>query len=300
MRQKHRFALCAGLGLVALGASGCLPSISDLDQGPLTSTFAVSDYFTPSGFMGDGQYFGNLVGTTNQDCKLPRPAAEGVGAARGNCYKFTYYPNQIDKDAWAGVFWVFPANSWGSTYGHAIDMTKFKRVSFFAAIEAPTPYTVDGSPQPFNGLVGGIDPGNQFTPWNYADGAKASTSAAIGTALTSEYKQFHIALTDFNKGSNCKIPFDPSTGVADNKAENCADATDEMGQPIRIANDLIGAFGWSLHYPNDSATCLPPPPPAPGEAPLPATWCQSGQHSSQFVNPKPVVVYLDDIVWETQ
>jgi hypothetical protein len=279
---------------MALGAAGCLPSISDLDHGPLTSTFAVSDYFTPSGFMGDGKYFGNLVGSTNQNCKQRPPGA------RGNCYRFTYYPNQVDTDAWAGVFWVFPANSWGSTYGHAIDMTKFTRVSFYAAIDAPTPYTVDGAPQPFNGLVGGIDPGAQF-PLNYSDGADASTSAIIGTTLTSEYKQFHIALTDINKASNCKPPYDPMSGVPDNRAENCAPAKDAMGMDIRIANDLIGAFGWSLHYPNDSATCKAPPPPAnPGDPPLPANWCQSGQHSSQFVNPKPVVVYLDDIVWEAQ
>jgi hypothetical protein len=280
MRQHFGLALCAGVGLLALGASGCLPSIEDLDNGPLTKTFPVSDYFTPSGFMGDGKYFGNLVGTTNVGCKQ-RP-----DNARGNCYSFTYYPNRVDEDAWAGVFWVFPANSWGSTYGHAIDMTKFKQVSFYAAIEGPMPYTVDGSPVPFNGLVGGIDPGNQFTI-NYSDGAKASTSAYVGTGVTSEWKQFHIALTDFNKGSGCILP------DSEGKAENCMPAKDEMGNDIRIASDLIGAFGWSVHYPNESAKCLPPSDPT-----LPANWCQSGQHSSQFDKPAPVTVYLDDIVWE--
>jgi hypothetical protein len=288
MRQHFGLALRAGVGLLALGASGCLPSISDLDNGPLNQTFAVSDYFTPSGFMGDGKYFGNLIGTTNQNCKLPRPQG-----ARGNCYSFTYYPNRVDENPWAGVFWVFPANSWGSTYGHAIDMAKFKQVSFWAAIEAPTPYTFEGSPQPFNGIVGGIDPGNQFTI-NYKDAASASTSAYVGTSITAEYKQFHIALTDFAKSAGGCVTPEETT-----KAPNCVKAVGENGEQIDVASDLIGAFGWSVHYPTDSVKCRPSTDPSiPAE--MKDTWCQSGQHSSQYLNPAPVVVYLDDIVWETQ
>lgn len=290
MRQKLGFALRAGVGLLALGAAGCLPSIADLDSGPLTETFAVSDYFTPSGFMGDGQYFGKLVVSTNQNCK-PRP-----NGARGNCYAFTYYPNQIDENPWAGVFWVFPANSWGSTYGHAIDMSKFKQVSFYAAIDGPTPYTNGGNPERFNAIIGGIDPKGGFSSKkpgakDYLDGVNAASSAPIGgdDGVTSTMKQFHVALTDFAKGSGCIIPGDPD------KAENCVDSVDAMGQPIRIANDLIGAFAWSLHYPNDVVTCRPPV-----DTSLPADWCHRDQHSSQFVNPPPVTIYLDDIVWETQ
>src|ERR1700736_3021317 len=138
MRQGLRLAWPLRLAALALTVAGCLPSISDLDHGPLNSTFAVSDFFSPSGYMGDGEFFGKMIGTTNEGCKQPRPPG-----ARGNCYSFTYQPNDIDVDPWAGVFWVFPANSWGSTSGHAIDIAQFKQISFWAAIEGPTPYAVN-------------------------------------------------------------------------------------------------------------------------------------------------------------
>ena len=66
------------------------------------------------------------------------------------------------------------------------------------------------------------------------------------------------------------------------------------GSTIRVASDLIGGFAWSLHYPTDLTTCAPSP-----NAGDPADWCHIDQHSSYFVSPKPVTVYLDDIVWET-
>lgn len=307
MRQHYRLALCAGVGLLALGATGCLPSISDLDSGPLTSTFAVSDYYTPSGFMGDGQYFGSLVGTTNQNCK-PRPQG-----ARGNCYSFTYYPNTIDKDPWAGVFWVFPANSWGSTYGHAIDASKFTRISFYAAVEGPTPWTVGGSTQKFNGIAGGIDPKGFFSDPkrpnrspDYIDGVYANVGVDINAGMNGvgpELKQFHIALTDFNKNFGCVVPPpppEPGQPAPIPSPENCVEIQDpsqpnDPNAKIKVASDLIGAFAWSLHYPTDQTQCRPPSDPS-----LPADWCHTDQHSSQFVNPAPVKIYLDDIVWESQ
>src|SRR5450432_726841 len=114
MQHGTRIGRVLGVIAVAAAAAGCLPSISDLDHGPLTNTFAVSDVFSPSGFMGDGEDFGSLTLQTNEGCKEPRPPN-----AQGNCYVFTYYPNSIPgQDPWAGAFWVFPSNSWGSYPGH--------------------------------------------------------------------------------------------------------------------------------------------------------------------------------------
>jgi hypothetical protein len=286
----RKTALSFALALTALGSAsvGCMPSINNLDTGPLTTTFAVSDVYTPSGYMGDGEYFGNLVGQVNEGCKEPRPPG-----ARGNCYVFTYYPNTVNQDPWAGVYWVYPANNWGDTYGHAIDSSKFQQIRFYAAIEAPMPYTFSGAPQPFNALVGNINPMTNFDNKggvDHADALYATTAAAVGTEITSDLKQFHIQLTDFAKGQLCYYPPTPAmNGMPAMEgatfAPNCETVTNAQGMQIQVANDLIAAFGWAIHYPGDTTTCADATMPCP---------------TSKWLNVKPVKIYLDDIVWDTE
>jgi hypothetical protein len=286
MRDRLRLAWPLRLASVALMASGCLPSISDLDSGPLDSTFAVSDFFSPSGFMGDGEFFGDLVGSTNEGCK-PRPPG-----ARGNCYRFTYYPNNVDIDPWAGVYWVFPSNSWGSTPGHAIDIKNFNSISFYAAIDGPTPFTVNSNPPIFNGLAGNINPGNFYsmkTPGalDYQDAEHSTGGFYPGMDVTGDLKQFHFAIKDLDKGQNCVAP-----GPGQTESINCNQFVTDPDPNIGLhgyAKYLIGAFAWSVHYPIDSVACRDG-----------TTDCRMDQHSSQFVNPQPVHIYLDDIVWDTQ
>jgi hypothetical protein len=275
------FALGGALVALTLVPTGCLPSISDLDNGPLNQTFAVSDVYTPSGYMGDGEFFGKLTGKTNDGCKEPRPAGH-----RGNCYVFTYYPNDVNQDPWAGVYWVFPANNWGDTYGHAIDTGKFQQIRFYAAYDGPNPYTFNNSPQFLNGLAGNINPNGNFSPppdmpnapgIDHVDALAASTAAKMGTEVTGDFKQFHIPLTDFAKGQLCWFP-----GAA--FAPNCATETNAQGMQIQVANDLIAAFGWSLHYPSDQVKCVDSTTPCP---------------TSKYANPGPVKLYFDDIVWDT-
>jgi hypothetical protein len=247
----------------------------------------VSDFFSPSGFMGDGAYFGNLTGTTNSGCK-PRPPG-----ARGNCYAFTYYPNIINSDPWAGVFWVFPSNSWGSTRGHAIDIKRFKQISFWGAVEAPTPYTVNGASQQFQGQAGGIDPigfynGKDPTgkAMDYVDGVKTFGAWQLGTpAVTSDLQHYSFPLSDLDKGIGCKLG-QPDANGNPTPSPNCdGDVVNGMG----FAKYVIGAFAWALHYPTDSVACKDG-----------TDSCHmDNTHSSQFVNPKPVRVYIDDIVWST-
>ncbi|HEY0713360.1 MAG TPA: hypothetical protein VGF45_11850, partial [Polyangia bacterium] len=98
--------------------------------GPIEGTFAVSDFFTPSGHMGDGQNLGFLHADAQLRCK-PRP--EG---AAGYCYNFTYLKRGEFK--WAGVYWVYPANNWGSREGIRIkNSSSFKQVRFKAAASVP-------------------------------------------------------------------------------------------------------------------------------------------------------------------
>jgi hypothetical protein len=282
MRHALRRAWPPRMAAAALLAAGCLPSISDLDSGPLNSTFAVSDFFAPSGYMGDGEYFGKLVGAANEGCR-PR-----VGHARGNCYAFNYWPNDVDTDPWAGVFWVFPANSWGSTRGRAIDISKFKQISFWAAVDGPSPYTVGQNSVPFVGQAGGIDPKGRYVSEgekDYVDGVIASRGFIVGAqdGVTTEMKQFHIPLSDFQKGAGCQDPNDP------NKGRNCTGDETNFMDGTAQASFLIGAFAWAMHYPTDVVKCADP-----------NVDCHVDQHSSMFVDPPPVHIYLDDIVWDTE
>src|SRR5258708_387357 len=108
--------LSLGLAVISSAlAGGCVPTLHTPDPAPLSPTFAVSDIYSPSGFMGEGASFGQLqMSDPGTNCKLPRP-----DGARGYCYTFTYYKGH-DPDHWAGVYWVFPTNSWGYFPGHAI------------------------------------------------------------------------------------------------------------------------------------------------------------------------------------
>ena len=85
--------------------------------------------------MGDGATFAHLYMDVNTKCQQPRPAN-----ARGYCYTFTYYKDTSPAGvSWAGVYWVFPANNWGTRRGHAMDTTKFHQLRYSASVEFPQP-----------------------------------------------------------------------------------------------------------------------------------------------------------------
>jgi hypothetical protein len=97
--------------LLAITLAGCGPS-DEADRakaGPIVGPFVVSQFFTPSGLMGDGAVPGRLTVDINKNCKVPRPPG-----AQGDCYRFLYKPSTVK---WAGAFWVTPANNWGTAEG---------------------------------------------------------------------------------------------------------------------------------------------------------------------------------------
>jgi hypothetical protein len=122
------------LGLIALSTAiaGCgadkltTPITTTPDSGAPAATslpLTVSDFFAPSGYMGDGATPGAVTVDTTA-CKMPRPTG-----AVGDCYAVTYTPGSL---AWAGVYWQYPANNWGAAPGKQIEAGATK-VSFFAA-----------------------------------------------------------------------------------------------------------------------------------------------------------------------
>jgi hypothetical protein len=125
-------------------ALACTPAVDPAEQGPIdVPSFTVSDFFTPSGHMGDGQTPGHVAMVVGTDgCR-----SRSLTGARGHCYQFTYGP-PADK-LWAGVFWAFPANNWGAEPGRLFrpwifDATKgvirqrYNRIRFSAAARRDT------------------------------------------------------------------------------------------------------------------------------------------------------------------
>src|SRR5690606_23421726 len=111
--------------LASLLPLSCIPDLrkNSLTAGPVSGDFAVSDYFSASGFMGDGATRGNLLVSRDRDC-LPRPAG-----AQGSCFHYTYKASDV---GWSGVYFQYPANNWGTEEGRAIADT-YSKVIFDAA-----------------------------------------------------------------------------------------------------------------------------------------------------------------------
>lgn len=253
-------ALLASLTIVACGP----PDEADRAKaGPIKGPFVVSNFFTPSGFMGDGAIPDRMTIGINQNCKTPRPPG-----AQGDCYHFLYDQSRGDRRIapvkWTGAYWVYPSNSWGSVPGRTMigpvdlgpkpgggEMYGYRYVRFYAAMDVLTNPTtlqfwagrLDGRkatvPQPYYDVGCSVFPGMDPICQDLSDPTLPHAFAPVeeSAKLTSDWVQYKIDLTKFS------------------------------------VEQLIGAFGWSL---NDSEN--PPVAPSP-YAPV---------HS----------IYLDDIVWE--
>ena len=216
--------------LLSLSAVACGPPDEGSrlgNKGPIPGAFYVSDYFTPSGDMGDGEFAGNLITTFNENCK-ERPAGAG-----GDCYRFDYHPS---TRLWAGVYWVFPSNSWGAYPGRSVigtvdlgnGLRGYNSVTFSAATDQAT---LDANPNGFyvNFIAGGISGEAAVPPLPYSDQTCDATGnctpfkASYGNTLTTDWQPFTIDLSNT-----------PLTSV-------------------------IGAFCWVSNYPNgtDPTTAKP-------------------------------------------
>lgn len=129
-----------GLGLVLpLGSGAC---VEDPISNRAPVPFTVSDYYAPSGFMGDGSFAGldAIVLTLDDDRCAMRPED-----AQGSCYRFEYEPLP-DGPGWGGVYWQSPPSNWGTEPGRPI-APGATRVTFWAASEpagVPVTFSVGG------------------------------------------------------------------------------------------------------------------------------------------------------------
>jgi hypothetical protein len=134
---------CGVLLLVLVTGCGAKEDEED-DEIPLAPNvpvskldFYVSEYYAPSGHMGDGATAGHIVQDIDEGC-LPRPAGAG-----GSCYHWQYTPGSL---LWYGVYWQYPSNNWGNEAGRDISMwvpepafgpvairQRYNRVRYYAA-----------------------------------------------------------------------------------------------------------------------------------------------------------------------
>jgi hypothetical protein len=173
-RRRKNSPLRWAQGAVALALIGaCVPPSGVPDDEPLTVPFAVSDYFSPTGYLGDGATVG-VVNMVAAACTTRAPNAVG------DCYKVTYTPPLAST--YAGVYWQYPGNNWGGYPGHTVEQGATQATVWAMG-------TQGGEQVSFK--AGGIaDPPDGTEP--YVDSVSASGPTV---SLTKEWQQFSVSLT---------------------------------------------------------------------------------------------------------
>jgi hypothetical protein len=123
----------AGGGATSTGTAGAgtagAPAMAP-PPGPLALPVIVSDYYRPTGGMGDAAVAGAVTVAGDATACTGAP----TGASQGACYTITYHPQPFMAGAnstWAGFYWQYPDNNWGTMQPITI-ATGAKDVSFWA------------------------------------------------------------------------------------------------------------------------------------------------------------------------
>jgi hypothetical protein len=124
---------------------------------------AADNHFDPTGWMGD---YGDVDANFN--------TTENCHSEQG-CLKFVYNAKKSQGQGWAGIYWQYPLNNWGTQKGR--DLTGMKRLTFWARGE-------QGNEVISKFLVGGITGPNPD-----------SDKVEVGPiTLTKEWKSYTIDL----------------------------------------------------------------------------------------------------------
>lgn len=109
--------------LVGLGSGWVVGNVVAQNAIAIKAPFNVSNYFAPSGWMGDGEEKrkeGEELVQLNDQWK------ENFHSPP-TCIKISYFPGNVE---WAGVYWQYPDKNWGDKQGRKI--TGGKRITFWA------------------------------------------------------------------------------------------------------------------------------------------------------------------------
>jgi len=134
----------------------------------------VSDQFIPSGFMNDPTGI-SLSSGANGSAQCPTRAPN----AGGDCFVVSWTSTGA---AWAGVYWQYPSNNWGTEPGLPI-APGAKQITFYARGD------VGGEVVQFK--AGGINDPVSSTVGTYGDGF--AVSSAVET-LTTSWQPYTISL----------------------------------------------------------------------------------------------------------
>jgi len=286
--------------LLALPLVACGPTAEEdrAKSGPIVGPFLVSNFYTPSGLMGDGATPDRVTVDINKNCK------DRLKDAQGDCYRFTYVPGTVH---WAGAFWSFPANNWGSTRGRPVigpidlmvtDPDKPTAGNLHGYHRARVKFAMCADPNgcpcgPNNSLLcpklkpndlhfwagkldGRMPPADGGPPQPYYD---EGCVVLAGTVLCSTDQTIETTNPDGSKGTKTvKVPYFFNPGETTKTADpddpatiaNGGWASAEVDLSMWAPQRVIGGFGFST---NDE------------------------MNKENGVG-KPQVIYLDDIVWE--
>lgn len=109
-----RLHLAFSLALLATSSVGCSVSEPEADR-TVELPFLVSEEFTPSGFMGDGELDDVVTMEVDND-KCHVRAAD----SRGSCFRFDYHAPASGSIGWGGVYFQAPPNNWGDLPGKRV------------------------------------------------------------------------------------------------------------------------------------------------------------------------------------
>lgn len=135
----------------------------------------IQNLFTPSGWMGDGEYDRKYIVLAGDDRTQPHAQPTSIKIA------YTFGPQR-----WGGLYWQNFPNNWGDKPGNNYSGKGLSKVTFWARGET--------GDEVVEFKVGGIDsPGKQY---------RDSVETTLGrVTLTTEWKQYTIDLSGQNLNS---------------------------------------------------------------------------------------------------
>lgn len=137
--------------------------------------FDIQKLFTPSGWMGDGEYGRKYVDFSGADRINPHSPPDSIRIT------YTFGPKR-----WSGIYWQNQPDNWGDRAGDDFSGKGFSRVTFWARGGLGT--------EVVEFKVGGIDDSRK----KYRDSLVATTGRIT---LTKEWKQYTIDISRENLSS---------------------------------------------------------------------------------------------------
>jgi hypothetical protein len=127
MRTNVKVRSCVAAALVVAGCGVAIVLGQDAAQ---TRGVDVCSLFSPSGFMGDGEYAGKYVTFSGADRTAPHSLPTSVKVT------YTIAPNSPNR--WAGMYWLNEPDNWGDRPGTNYSGRRLSSVSFWARGETGT------------------------------------------------------------------------------------------------------------------------------------------------------------------